>query len=174
MRIVSIIGHKNAGKTTLLVAMAREFKRLNRRVGTIKHATHPAMVDRDGTDTWRHFHEGSAERTMIVSPDTRVLFERALDDTDPETLARRYMGDVDLVLVEGFKRASLPKVEVYRKGIGVPPLYEAGAPNAKEWIAIVTDDPTLRSEARVLRFMDTMWLSLLASLTWERAKVLEP
>ena len=104
MRVVSIIGHKNAGKTTLLVALAREFKRLNRRVATIKHASHPALVDRDGTDTWRHFHEGSAERTMIVSPDTRVLFERALDETDPETLARTYMRDVDLVLVEGFKR----------------------------------------------------------------------
>jgi molybdopterin-guanine dinucleotide biosynthesis protein B len=111
---------------------------------------------------------------MIVSPDTRVLFERAADDLDPEVLARRYMGDVDLVLVEGFKRSSLPKVEVYRKGIGVPPIYDAKAPNAKDWIAIVTDDPTLRSDCRVLRFMDTMWLSLLASLTWERAKVLEP
>jgi molybdopterin-guanine dinucleotide biosynthesis protein B len=174
MRVVSIIGHKNAGKTTLLVALAREFKRLNRRVATIKHASHPALVDRDGTDTWRHFHEGSAERTMIVSPDTRVLFERAPDTTDPETLARTYMAGVDLVLVEGFKRASLPKIEVYRRGIGVPPIYDAKAANAKEWVAIVTDDPALRSECRVLRFMDTMWLSLLASLTWERAKVLEP
>ena len=62
---------------------------------------------------------------MIVSPDTRVLFERAKDETDPETLARTYMRDVDLVIVEGFKRAPLPKVEVYRKGIGVPPIYDA-------------------------------------------------
>ena len=84
------------------------------------------------------------------------------------------MRDVDLVIVEGFKRAPLPKVEVYRKGIGVPPIYDAAAPNAKDWIAIVTDDPALRSDCRVLRFMDTMWLSLLASLAWERAKVLEP
>ena len=41
MRVVSIIGHKNAGKTTLLVALAREFKRLNRRVATIKHSSIP-------------------------------------------------------------------------------------------------------------------------------------
>lgn len=174
MRVVSIIGHKNAGKTTLLVALAREFKRLNRRVATIKHANHPALVDRDGTDTWRHFHEGSAERTMIVAPDMRVLFERAPDDSDPEMLARTYMGDADLVLVEGFKRASLPKIEVYRRGIGVPPLFDPKNANAKDWVAIVTDDPALRADCRVLRFMDTMWLSLLASLTWERAKVLEP
>lgn len=173
MRILSIVGHKNAGKTTLLVALAREYKRMGRSVATIKHASHPALVDREGTDTWRHFHEGSSERTLIAAPDMRVLFERAPDDTDPETLARRYMGNVDLVLVEGFKRASLPKVEVYRKGIGVPPLYDS-ADNADDWIAIVTDDTSLRSDCRVLRFMDTMWLSLLAGLSWERAKVLAP
>jgi molybdopterin-guanine dinucleotide biosynthesis protein B len=173
MRIVSVIGHKNAGKTTLLVALAREYKRLGRRVSTIKHATHPALVDREGTDTWKHFHEGSAERTLIAAPDMRVLFERAPDDTDPETLARRYLGDADIVLVEGFKRAQLPKIEVYRKGVGVPPVFE-GAANAADWVAIVTDDANLRADCRVLRFMDTMWLSLLASLAWERAKVLAP
>ena len=82
-----------------LVALAREYNRQGRRVATIKHASHPALVDREGTDTWRHFHEGSSERTLIVSPDMRVLFERAPDDTAPETLARRYLGDADLVLV---------------------------------------------------------------------------
>jgi molybdopterin-guanine dinucleotide biosynthesis protein B len=174
MRILSIVGHKNAGKTTLLVALAREYNRQGRRVATIKHASHPALVDREGTDTWRHFHEGSSERTLIVSPDMRVLFERAPDDTAPETLARRYLGDADLVLVEGFKRAAIPKVEVYRKGVGVPPLFDPASPNALDWIAIVTDDASLRAETRVLRFMDTMWLSLLASLAWERAKVLAP
>jgi molybdopterin-guanine dinucleotide biosynthesis protein MobB len=174
MRILSVIGHKNAGKTTLLVALAREYHRLGRRVASIKHASHPALLDREGTDTWRHFHEGSTERTMIASPDIRVLFERAADNTDPETLALRYLGDVDLVLVEGFKRARLPKVEVYRKGIGVPPLFDPAAANAQDWIAIVTDDPALRADCRVLRFMDTMWLSLLAGLAWERAKVLAP
>ena len=173
MRILSVVGHKNAGKTTLLVALAREYKRMGRRVATIKHASHPALVDREGTDTWRHFHEGSSERTLIAAPEMRVLFERAPDDTDPETLARQYLGDVDLVLVEGFKRSSLPKVEVYRKETGVPPLYDT-ASNPSDWIAIVTDDTSLRSECRVLRFMDTMWLSLLAGLSWERAKVLAP
>ena len=172
MRVVSIIGHKNAGKTTLLVALAREYKRLNRRVATIKHASHPAMVDRDGTDTWRHFHEGSAERTMIVSPDTRVLFERATDDTDPETLARRYMGEVDLVLVEGFKRAPLPKVEVYRTAVAATPLYREPELDASTWIAIVTDDPDLEAECPVLRFQDTMWLQLLANLVWAYALVI--
>ena len=61
-RIISIIGRKNAGKTTLTVALAAELARRGRRVMTIKHGHHPADVDRPGSDTWRHFHEGRAER----------------------------------------------------------------------------------------------------------------
>lgn len=174
MRILSVVGQKDAGKTTLLVALAREFHRMGRRVMTIKHASHPAIVDREGTDSYRHFNEGSAERTMIVSPDMRVLFERAADTADPLVLALRFMSDADVVLVEGFRRAPLPKVEVHRKSLGLPTIYQPDRPNAKDWIAIMTDDPAFRSECRVLRFMDTMWLSLLAGLAWEQAKVVQP
>jgi molybdopterin-guanine dinucleotide biosynthesis protein MobB len=174
MRILSVVGQKNAGKTTLLVALARDFKRQGRRVMTIKHATHPAIVDTQGTDTWRHFNEGLAERTLIASPEQRIIFERSPDDTDPETLARRYFRDADIVLVEGFRTAPIPKVEVHRKEVRLPLLFDPTRPNARNWIAVVTDDPNLRTECRTLRFMDTMWLSLLASLAWEHAKVLEP
>ena len=82
-RIVSIVGRKDAGKTTLVVALAGEFIRKGRRVMTIKHASHPVDVDRAGTDSYRHFHEGKAERTLVVAPDMRVSFERHPDDADP-------------------------------------------------------------------------------------------
>lgn len=174
MRIVSIIGRKDAGKTTLLVALAREFKRQGKRVMTIKHASHPADVDREGTDSWRHFVEGAAERTLIAAPETRIVFERSPDDTDPETLARRYFQDADIVIVEGFKRAPIPRIEVHRKSLKEPPLRDGAGELASLWIAIVTDDASLRADCRVIRFQDTMWLPLLGSLTWEHAKVLEP
>jgi molybdopterin-guanine dinucleotide biosynthesis protein B len=173
MRVVSVIGLKNAGKTTLVVALAREFHRQKRRVGTIKHATHPALVDHEGTDSYRHFHEGLADRVMIAAPGLRVMFERTEEDTDPVTLARGHYRDADLVLVEGYRKAALPKVEVYRKEAGPRPIYDAGLPNAGDWIAIVTDSQQLHADCRVLRFQDTMWLSLLASLVWERARVIE-
>lgn len=172
MRILQIIGRKDSGKTTLLVALAREFKRKGMRVMTIKHASHPADTDRQGTDSWRHFVEGAAERTLIAAPDQRVVFERSPDDTDPETLARRYFEGADLVLVEGFKKVPLPRIEVHRKAVPAPLLYDPSLPNAADWIAICTDDSTLRAECRVLRFTDTMWLNVLSSLAWERAKVL--
>ncbi len=171
-RIISIIGRKNAGKTTLTVALASELARRGRRVMTIKHGHHPADVDRKGADSWRHFHEGRAERVLLATPGFRAVFERSEDEYDPEALARRYLGDADIVLVEGYKRAPLPKVEVYRQGLGDPPLFDPDAPNAAEWVAIVTDLPDLAAPCAVLHFQDTMWLQLLATLVWDRAREL--
>ena len=171
-RIISVIGRKNSGKTTLTVALAAELVRRGHRVMTIKHGDHPADVDRQGTDSWRHFHEGRAERVLLASPDMRVLFERSPDDYDPLALARRYMEGADIVLVEGFKRASLPKVEVFRTAVAASPLYTDPELDRSTWVAIVTDDIALDAEVPVLHFQDTMWLQLLANLVWAHALVI--
>jgi molybdopterin-guanine dinucleotide biosynthesis protein MobB len=173
-KIISVIGHKNAGKTTLVSALAHEFKRQKRRVATIKHASHPVETDRDGTDSWRHFHEGNADGVLVASPELRVTFERRPDDTGPEDLARRYFADMDIVLVEGFKRAPIPKIEVYRKEVARAPLFDPESSNASEWIAVVTDDHKYRAPCRVLHFTDTMWLTVLTALVMEQAKPLAP
>ena len=115
MRLITVIGLKNAGKTTLTVALVSEFARRGHRVMTIKHGHHPADVDRPGSDTFRHFREARAERTLIAAPDLRVLFERTPDDYDAVALARRYMIGADIVLCEGYKRAALPQIEVWRR-----------------------------------------------------------
>ena len=171
-RIISVIGRKNAGKTTLAVALMSELARRGHRVMSIKHGHHPADVDRTGSDTWRHFNEGKAERVLIASPELRVLFERSPDDYDPIGLARRYMQGAGIVLTEGFKTAPLPKIEVFRRAAGDRPLYDPSAPNAREWVAIVTDDQSFEADCPVLRFHDTIWLQLLATLAWERSLVL--
>jgi len=170
-RILSIIGRKNAGKTTLTVALAAELVRRGHRVMTIKHGDHPADVDRQGTDSWRHFHEGHAERVLLATPGLRTLFERAEDVYDPVALARRYMDDADIVLVEGYKRSSIPKVEVFRTAVAAEPLYRSPELDRESWVAIVTDDPDLEADCPVLRFQDTMWLQLLANLVWSQARV---
>src|SRR4026208_1329899 len=86
------------------------------------------------------------------------------------------MGGADLVLCEGFKQSSLPKIEVWRRAIGGKPLYDPTAPNASEWIAIMTDDRDMGVEAAclVLSFSDTNWLHTLANLARERAMTLRP
>jgi len=155
------------------VALSSELVRRGYRVMTIKHGHHPADVDRAGSDTWRHFHEGKAERVRIASPELRVLFERAADEYDPVGLARRYMDGADIVLAEGYKAASLPKIEVFRKAAARQPLYDPASPQAGEWIAIVTDDPQFQADCSMLHFHDTIWLQLLANLAWERSLVLD-
>lgn len=172
MRCASIIGRKNAGKTTLLVALVREFRRHGHRVATIKHAHHPADTDTRGTDSWRHFTEGESDQTLLVSPTTRTLFERVPDQAGPRELAQRFFPLADLVLVEGFKSAGLPCVEVHRREIAEAPIHNPDDPGAKNWIALMTDDSDLRATCPVLRFQDTMWLHLLASMILERAEVL--
>ncbi|HUR93922.1 MAG TPA: molybdopterin-guanine dinucleotide biosynthesis protein B [Gemmatimonadales bacterium] len=173
-RILSIIGRKNTGKTTLTVALASELARRGRRVMTIKHSHHPADVDRAGSDSYRHFHEGRAERVLIAAPDLRVLFERSADDYDPIGLARRYLPEADIVLAEGFKQAPIPKIEVFRPDVADTPIYDAASSEAGRWVAIVTDDLDYESTCRVVRFQDTMWLQLLATLTIEHALPVDP
>src|SRR5439155_11406757 len=173
-RMISIIGLKNAGKTTFLVALAAELGRRKFRVMTIKHGTHTADMDQRGKDTWRHWHEGRAERVLMESPGQRVLFERTQQESDPITLARRYLDGADIVLVEGFKRAPLPKVEVYRLVAGPEPIFDAAAHDPEDWVAMVTDHPRYRAEFPVFRFSDTAWLVTLANLAWDRAKILAP
>jgi len=173
-RMISIIGLKNAGKTTFLVALAAELARRKFRVMTIKHGSHPADMDQQGKDTWRHWHEGKAERVLMEAPGQRVVFERTREESDPVTLARRYLTGADVVLVEGFKRAPLPKIEVYRRVAGPKPIFDPAVHDPGDWIAMVTDDAALRAPFPVFRFSDTAWLVTVANLGWDRAKILPP
>lgn len=172
-RVISVIGKKDAGKTTLVVALAAEWARRGRRVHTLKHGAHPADVDRPGTDTYRHFHEGRAAAVLMAFPGGRVLFERTDQEADPVELVRRYLLGADIVLVEGYKQSRLPKIEVHRTSRHAQPLYHPASPEADRWVALVTDDEELRVPIPTFRFSDTGWLVRLAELAWERAEPVE-
>ena len=78
------------------------------------------------------------------------------------------------MLIEGFKRAPMPKIEVFRRAVAPKPIYDPAASDAGQWVAIVTDDYGFEADVRILRFNDTMWLQLLANVAWEHALPLEP
>jgi molybdopterin-guanine dinucleotide biosynthesis protein MobB len=152
--VVSVVGRKNSGKTTLLVALAAELQRRGLRVASVKHSHHDFEVDQPGKDSWRHFHEGVVEAVVVASSSRIALIARATDaDKDPERLIARYLADgaYDVVLVEAFTCTSFPRIEVFRTAVHASPLYDAGTSAALEmdraasrpgpYIAIVTDAP---------------------------------
>src|SRR2546430_7726123 len=162
--MMSTIGRKNAGKPTLLVALAAELARRKFRVMTIKHGTHPADTDQRGKDSWRHWHEGKAERVLMEGPGQRVLWEKTERESDPIALTRRYLDGADIVLVEGFKRAPLPKIEVYRLVAGADPIFDPAVHDPADWGAIVTGNTAYRAPVPVFRFNHTAWPVTVANL----------
>jgi len=166
--IVTIIGTKKQGKTTLTVKLAAEMHRRGHRVMTMKHGSHTFNIDPSTTDTYRHYHEGLAERVAMVSPDKFALVERWTEERGPEQIAEKYLADADIVIAEGFKAAVLPKIEIFRRETGKTPLYEAGSELASHYIAIATDDAAMKAHVPLVLFSDPEWLTTLADLVEEK------
>lgn len=132
--VISIVGHSNSGKTTLVEKLVRELKSRGYRIATAKHVSGEAGLDEPGKDSWRHIEAGS-EVTVVAARDRLMLIEPI---TGPETLDEivRLIGeDQDLLIVEGFKRSGAPKIEVHRRETG--PMLE-GLQNR---VAVATDEP---------------------------------
>jgi molybdopterin-guanine dinucleotide biosynthesis protein MobB len=155
--MVAVIGKKHSGKTTLTVRLAAALRARGHRVMIIKHGSHTFNIDPSTTDTYRHYHEGGAEKVAMVSPDKFALVERWSEELAPEVIAERHMGDADVVLCEGFKRSALPKIEIHRRVAHPSPLYEPGSEEARHYVAIVTDD-SLVSHVPVIHLDDEAWL----------------
>ena len=113
-RLISIVGKKNAGKTTLVVALTKELVRRGHRVMTMKHGSHPMEIDQQGRDTWRHMHEGGAERVVMESPGMRVLLAKPTGPLGPRELAEQFLAEAHFVVVEGFRESDVPKIEIGR------------------------------------------------------------
>ena len=145
---VAIIGKKNSGKTSVIVAVAAELRRRGYRVASLKHGHHEFEMDQPGTDSWRHFHEGEVEAVLFVASGRMALISRLSPEEEPTpgALIERHLsgGEYDLILVEGFKFGDLPKIEIHRAATGQTPIYDAADPVAAAlFLAVVTDDPTL-------------------------------
>lgn len=108
---ICIVGRKNAGKTTLIERLLPALAARGHRVATIKHDAHDFEIDVPGKDTWRHREAGS--RTTIIASSSKVAMVRLTDrEVDIDEMLRLVPHSYDLVLIEGLKRSSLPKVLV--------------------------------------------------------------
>ncbi|MBN2158399.1 MAG: molybdopterin-guanine dinucleotide biosynthesis protein B [Spirochaetes bacterium] len=119
--IVSIIGWSGSGKTTLLEKLIPELAGRGCRVATVKHYSHGFDMDREGKDTWRHRKAGAA--CTVLSSAGQLALVRDMDhDASLDEIRDRFIHDADIILSEGFKRDSAPKIEVFREALGEEPL----------------------------------------------------
>lgn len=135
MKILGIAGYSGSGKTSLIEKLLPLLNATGLTVSIVKQSHHDIQVDMEGKDSWRHRQAGAHEilltsphRWMLVG-ELRGASEPALDDH----LAR--LSNCDLVLVEGYKHAAMPKLEVWRAANAKPWLH----PDDTRFIAVIAD-----------------------------------
>ena len=169
---VSVVGNKNSGKTTLAVSLIGELARRGRRVMSAKHGHH-FRLDTKGTDSWRHRHEGKAERVLLAGPRDFALIgdwgprraggppgagceARPGQDPPPDAspldlaappsldfLLARHLAGAEIVVAEGFRRACVPKIQIHRASAQPEPAFLPEDAGAADLLAVVTDRPEL-------------------------------
>ena len=108
MKIVSIVGRKNTGKTSLTVKVIEELTKRGYNVASIKHSHHTMEMDRENTDTWKHKNAGSK---VVVGIGSTTFFNiRKEMDLNRLLFLIKYMDNIDFVVIEGFKQYNYPKI----------------------------------------------------------------
>lgn len=114
IKVVAFVAKSNTGKTTLLEKVIAELKLRGYKVGAIKHDAHSFNIDHPGKDSHRLTAAG-ADTMLITSPEKLALIKKHESAPPLEELIPTYFSDMDIVLTEGFKMSSLPKIELHRK-----------------------------------------------------------
>ena len=135
MKVIGIAGWSGAGKTTLLTRVIPRLTARGLRVSTLKHAHHAFEIDQPGKDSHAHRVAGATE--VLISSVNRFALMHELRGEPEWTLHAllRKLSPVDLVLVEGFKRETHPKLEVFRAVVGKPMLH----PDDPNIVAVASD-----------------------------------
>jgi molybdopterin-guanine dinucleotide biosynthesis protein B len=112
--IIGIAGWKKSGKTTLTVRLVEEFTRRGLKVATVKHAHHAFQIDDRETDSARHRRAGAAQVAIVSSERWAVINElKGAPEPDFADIVA-WLEPADLIIVEGYKSAPIPKIEARR------------------------------------------------------------
>ena len=122
-KVFGFAGYSGSGKTTLIEQLIPYFTQRGLRIALIKHAHHDFDIDQPGKDSFRHRKAGAAE--VLITSDQRWALMHELEGAPEPDLAEHLarLSPCDLVLVEGFKRAVLPKLEIHRAANAKPLLF---------------------------------------------------
>jgi molybdopterin-guanine dinucleotide biosynthesis protein MobB len=150
--VVSVVGRKAGGKTTVLERLVAELVSRGYRVATARHHAHDTPVDTPGKDTWRHAEAGAAV-TMVSSPTEIAVFRRVDRERTLDELTREAEG-CDLLLTEGFGDVARARIEA---AVGGPA--EGGRFASEELFAYVGDAGAAPAGVTVLAPDDTVGLA---------------
>ena len=134
MLICGIVGWKDSGKTYFAQKLINYFNSKNLKVASIKHAHHEFNIDKPGTDSYLHRQAGSQEVVVSSSKrwakivELREKNEKKLNDLLLE------LNSPDIVIVEGFKNESHPKIEIIKEGS-----FDYLFPKLKNIIAVISN-----------------------------------
>jgi len=137
MKVFGMAGWSGSGKTTLVERLIPVFTSRGLSVSVIKHAHHGFDLDRPGKDSWRH-REAGATQVLMLSNDRWILMHELRGAPEPTLEEQlRLLAPCDLVLIEGYKAAAVPKIEIHRPSFGRPALW----PENPHVVAVATDGP---------------------------------
>lgn len=132
-KVFAVSGIKNSGKTTLVEQLVTRLTQLGYKVGVIKHDGHEFVADHEGTDSYRHKAAGA--KNVIVYSKTKMMMVQEHEEPSIEKMIA-YQKDMDIVILEGMKYSTFPKIEVVRGARS-----KESVCDPKTLLAIVTDVP---------------------------------
>ena len=133
--LFGIVGWKNSGKTTLVERLVSDITKRGYKVSTVKHAHHSFDIDHKGTDSYRHRMAGASE-VLLSSSNRWAIIHELKEEAEPDfDFLVNKLGEVDLILVEGFKYGNHQKLEVIRLENKKSPIFE----EEKTIVALATD-----------------------------------
>jgi len=131
--VITFVGLSGTGKTTFLEKLIPELKRRGLRLAVLKHDVHHFEMDKPGKDTYR-FTAAGADVVAISGREQFAMIETPESELTLREILTR-LPEVDLVLTEGYKRNSYPKIEIHRAALGRPLLS-----SPEELLAVMTDE----------------------------------
>jgi len=164
--VLSIVGHSNAGKTTLLEKLLVCLCAQGLRVVTVKHCHHQPELDKPGKDSWRHKQAG-AVTTFLIGPKQLALVKDIDTTPTPQYLLQQYGDDYDLMLVEGYSTLPGKKIEVLRAACQS----SLRCPE-QDLLAVVSDVDTLPRHLNIIELNDIDTLVTLVCRWMERESCL--
>ncbi len=135
--LLGFAAYSGTGKTTLLKKLIPLLRARGTRIGVVKHTHHSIEMDEPGKDSYELRMAGAQE--LILASGKRWILTIEQDEDEPslqEVVDRLDQDRLDLILVEGFKEALLPKIELHRPSRNKPLLY----PNDANIVALATDE----------------------------------